>query len=229
MDRVDDRAFRRDNFDWTHQSGTRRHVVAFKQTAKHVGDGGDGDCFDGIDRAGDLRRAAAKVDARALSLDRDPYLDAHFSIVYAIVVERVLGSIIAVGNRTDSVAHEPGGVFDQMVGVFSRLAFTSALNDLQQARGAGFQRTNLRLKIAASFSVTANICQDQTHRVFIELTVSYQPNWRNAQAFAVNICGHAHRARGRAADEGMVLAVCDVNQSGQWAVGIGQLLSRGWP
>ena len=138
MDRIDYCALRRDDFNRSHQACACRHV-SFKQTTKHIGDGGNSNRFHCIDRACDLRCAAGKVNAGLLSLDSDAHLDGNFSIAYAIVIKHVCGPVIAVGDRTDSMTHEPGGVFDQVRCIVSRLALTATFDDLQQAPGARFQ------------------------------------------------------------------------------------------
>ncbi len=106
--------------------------------------------------------------------------------------------------------------------VVSSFALTAAFDNLQQARGAGSERSDLRLEIATTFIMTANICQYQSHYVLIEFAVSNQPDWWNTQALAIDIRGQAHRPRRSAANVCMVRAVSDIEKtvgSGQWAVG----------
>src|SRR6476661_6427851 len=86
-----------------------------------------------------------------------------------------------------------------MCSVVSSFTRTASLDNFQQARSAGFQRTNLRLKIPITFGMTANVCENQTHHVCVKFAVSNESNRRNTQAFAVNVCCQTHRSRRGAA------------------------------
>src|SRR6266545_1177193 len=135
---IDDCPLWRDHLNWAHQAGTRRHVIALEQTAKHVGNGRDSDRFHRIDWAGNLRRAAAEVNASTLSFNFDADPDGNFSIAYAIIIKRIFSAVFAVRDRTNSVTHEPRGVFDQMCRIVGSLASSATLDDFQKACAASF-------------------------------------------------------------------------------------------
>ncbi len=148
----------RDHFDWLNESCTRRHFTTNK-TPKHVTNCRHCDRFDSVDRTSDLWRAAGEVDDCPFTFDFYAHSNRNCAILDTIIVQRVFSFVRAVRNRRDRVSHQAGGIVDQLGRVFSSFRFTAPFDDLEQTRGASFQRSDLRVEVAATFDIAANVCE----------------------------------------------------------------------
>src|SRR5437868_15124260 len=111
MIRVDDSSPRRDYLDWLHQSRARGNVTA-DQTTKAVRNCRNGDGFDSIDSARNLRRRAGEIDARAIAFDLDLHANWNLLIANAIVIESVFRSINSIRNCRNGLAHHSRKIRD---------------------------------------------------------------------------------------------------------------------
>ena len=114
-----------------------------------------------------------------MSLDSYACFYSDFAVVHAVVIKRVFSFVDAIGNPIDRMTHEPRGVIDQVRCIRGRLSLAAPFDNFQQTGRAGFEGTDLRLKIAVTFIMTANVCEDQSHHVFVKLAVSDQTDWWN--------------------------------------------------
>src|SRR5258708_5236255 len=104
MSGIDDGSLRRNDLDWIHQSRTRGHF-ALNQAAKYIRNSRDCDGFDGIQRAGNLRGAAGKIDPSAIILDGHAHANRYFTRADPVIVKRVLTLVAAVWNRGNGATH----------------------------------------------------------------------------------------------------------------------------
>ncbi len=206
MRSVDNRALRGDYFDRFHQTGAGRNVPA-DQTAENIRHGRSGNCFHGVDRAGNLRRRASEINARAIAFDRHAHANGNLVRADAIIVERVNGFVTAIRNRKNCVTHHPRRIGNQVRRVLARLFRSATFDNFKQTRRAGFERADLCFEIRAALVAAAHVGENQFHHVSAQLAAAHNANWRNAHALTVDVGRQTHRSRCRAADVGVMSAV----------------------
>ena len=218
---IHDRALRRDYFDWFHQARAGWNVSAH-QTTKHIRDRRDRDSLDGIQCAGHLWRAAGEINTRAIVFNGNAHANRNFFVADPIIVERVLSRVTTIRNGDNRATHHAGRVRDQVFSILTRFLRPPPFDNLQQTRGAGFERADLSFKICLPLFAAAYVRQDQLHHVDADFSTAHNMDRWNPHTFTVNVRGQPHRTRRGATDVGVMRAVADIEKtvgSRQWAVG----------
>jgi hypothetical protein len=151
-----------------------------------------------------LRRASGEINLCAVAFDPDAHPQRARLVRHPIVVKRVFRFVDSIGNRCDAGAHHPRRVSDEVRRILARFTRARAFHDLQQARRSRLQRSGLRREIRTPLLCAAHVRQQEAQHVFIHAPAAHEMDGRDAQALAINVRRHAHRAGAAAADVRMM-------------------------
>ena len=148
-----------------------------------------------------LRIRSGQIDNRAITIDRDFDTDADRSIVDAVIIDEIVRLVGAGGNVSQSLAHAPFGVVEQLAAGVLHDGFAVFPKQAVDAIDADHQRGDLGADIAQSLVGQADLIGDDPEQLLVFNAALEKLDHRQAQAFEINLAYAAsHSARCRAAE-----------------------------
>src|ERR1019366_6130141 len=150
--------------------------------------------------------------------DVDAHGDAHGLVYDAIVIQKVLGLVMAGRDGAEEGSHHLFGIDEQIGGGFFHARDSVAVADFAEAQGSGLASGDLGSEVAFAFFGCADVVEEKGQHIGNKLSTAHDFDRRNAEALLVNFAAGAHGARVSSAHIGMVSAGSDV-EVGRGCVG----------
>ena len=212
--RIVDRAFGRDDLHRPERSliGRDFHVRGhgIEQQRADGAEAGDlGRAFERhVERGLDLLGRAGEIDLDAIALDAHADLDRQPHVaVLAVVVEKALGAIFAVGNGGDALTQHALGVVHQLLGRVEHDLPAVAVHQLDEAFGAEPRRSDLRIEIVLQLPRGAAVAADEFPHRLVALAALVKLGAGKQHALGENVGDVDDQSRRRRADVEMVRGV----------------------
>src|SRR5262249_2712667 len=139
--------------------------------------------------------------------DADARADLNRLLAESIVVERVLKTIVPVGNGLEGRADDALCVILERCSVGDYSLLPVLAHQVVQPRLGRSVSGALDSQVALAFLLRAPVSQQEREYILCHLAVAHQPNRWNDQTLLVNLTRHRHRAGTHTSHIGVVRTI----------------------
>ncbi|MBS1253341.1 MAG: hypothetical protein MAG451_02390 [Anaerolineales bacterium] len=204
--RIHQRALRRDDGERLQTAAIGRNIQTDERPEYVVG-GRESNGVDGVDAALALGRRAGEVDGGFVAGDGNGDGDLGRLGVDAVVVHLIAEGVGAVGQVGDEAPRHAFGVAEEAGHVMLDVVLPVLADEFLHALGAFAVGRHLGAQVAGALFRRADVGEEQVQQALVEVAGFGQFQWRDDDAFLIQLLGQRHRARRHATDIRVVSAI----------------------